>query len=200
MANYCRKDVCVNEPYTDSPAVGPFVPDYTTSVSCNNNPNPVPNTYLAPGHNCCPKDRNICPMHHVKPDPGCEYVTKHELNNILANLARATVFTDDTETGTTTSVGGIRKGTKLTKITLVKLIELMLYSGMADTEYAYLDDDGEEVLNTIVKYPIGDLQIGDDLKGLTISQILERMLCGKKETEHPPNNIEEEIKSDEDTV
>ena len=55
---YHREEPVVNRPYSDMPVPGPFVPDYQVQEIGEACPNPVPNTYLAPGH-----------CHH-KPDPG----------------------------------------------------------------------------------------------------------------------------------
>lgn len=190
---YKRHDVTVNMPHTDNPIPGPFVPDYCVGDIYDNNPNTVPTTYLAPGHKCCghghPPDRNICPMSYNHCKDSC-FVTKYELNHVLRHIADADIFIDESENGTTTSVGGIKKGTKFEdKTTLVSLINDMLYSdNIADQEYACESPSGEELLNSTVKYPIGGLQVGDSLKGMTISQILESMLCGKKEEPTPPPN------------
>lgn len=180
---YCRHDVVVNRPHSDNPIPGPFIPDYCYNNATNLQPNPVPNTYLAPGHHCCPPDRNPIPMnceppHHPPADGGC-FVTKGELNKILTNIANADIFKDLSTNGTTVSVGGVKKGTKFDKLTFAKLVELMLYSDtLASEEYACNTSAGKTVLNSTVKYTIGGLSEGTSLKGMTISQILEAMLCG----------------------
>lgn len=187
---YCRKPTTINRPYSDKPVPGPFIPDYELSCCSDEcQPNPVPNTYLAPGH-ChhnphhhephCHPDRNIHPMECECHD-NSPYVTKHELNRILRNIANADIFTDLSENGTTVSVGGIKKGTKFKNITFARLIQLMLYPefNIDDEDYACETPNGRTVLNSTVKYPIGDLKEGDSLKGMTISQILEVMLCEK---------------------
>lgn len=58
---------------------------------------------------------------------------------------------------------------------------MMLYPeyNVDDEDYACETANGRTVLNSTVKYPIGDLKEGDSLKGMTVSQILEAMLCGK---------------------
>lgn len=186
---YCRRETVVNRPHSDNPVPGPFVPDYCYQKG-DYPPNPVPNTYLAPGHchhdpkkpphhcNCHP-DRNPIPM-----DPECDcdcYVTKHELNRVLSHIAEADIFKDLSENGTTVSVGGVKKGTKFKNITFSRLVQLMLYPEYttSDDDYACETTSGRTVLNSTVKYPMGDLKTGDSLKGMTISQILEAMLCGK---------------------
>lgn len=187
---YNRRDTVINRPYSDQPIPGPFVPDYDVQSINPAVPNPVPNTYLAPGHihhkphhhhhdHHCHPDRNPIPMRYD--DCGC-YVTKHELNRILSHIADADIFKDLSENGTTVSVGGIKKGTKFKNITFSRLVQMMLYPeyNIDDEEYACETPDGNRtILNSTVKYPIGDLKEGDSLKGMTISQILEAMLCGK---------------------
>lgn len=183
--DYCRRDVVVNRPHSDNPVPGPFIPDYDCYGCDSSAPNPVPNTYLAPGHHHpdphhhhhCHPDRNPIPM-----EPGCDcYVTRRELNRILSHIADADIFKDLSENGTTVSVGGVKKGTKFNKITFSRLIQMMLYPeyNTDDEDYACNTANGRTVLNSTVKYPIGDLKQGDSLKGMTISQILEAMLCGK---------------------
>jgi hypothetical protein len=176
---YDRRQTVINKPYSDKPIPGPYVPDYDLSIDTSA-PNPVPNTYLAPGHrHCCP-DRNIIPMKEEDDECGC-YVTRHELNKVLANIARADIFKDLSENGTTTSVGGIKKGTKFDKLTFSKLVKLMLYPEVntEDDVYACKSPDGKRtILNSTVKYPIGDLKEGDSLEGMTVSQIIEAMICG----------------------
>lgn len=182
--DYCRKNVVVNRPHSDNPVPGLFVPDYDYCECNYSSPNPVPNSYLAPGHHHhdphhhhCHSDRNPIPM-----EPGCDcYVTRHELNRIISHIAEADIFKDLSENGTTVSVGGIKKGTKFNKITFSRLIQMMLYPeyNIDDEDYACETANGRTVLNSTVKYPIGDLKEGDSLKGMTVSQILEAMLCGK---------------------
>lgn len=187
--DYCRRDTVINRPYSDQPVPGPFIPDYGIQCCDQAIPNPVPNTYLAPGHchhnphnhhehHCCHPDRNPHPIEYD--DCNC-YVTKHELNRILSHIAEGDIFKDLSENGTTVSVGGIKKGTKFNKITFSRLIQMMLYPeyNIDDEDYACNTANGRTVLNSTVKYPIGDLKKGDSLKGMTISQILEAMLCGK---------------------
>lgn len=184
--DYCRRDVVVNRPHSDRPVPGPFVPDYGYCECNSSTPNPVPNTYLAPGHHHhdphhhhhhCHPDRNPIPM---EPDCDC-YVTRHEFNRVISHIADADIFKDLSENGTTVSVGGIKKGTKFKNITFSRLVQMMLYPeyNVDDEDYACETANGRTVLNSTVKYPIGDLKEGDSLKGMTVSQILEAMLCGK---------------------
>lgn len=181
---YHRKDTVINRPYSDKPIPGPFVPEYGVCHS-HGGPEPVPNTYLAPGH--CHHDPHHHHHHHpdrnIHPMDGCEcYVTRHELNRVLANIARADIFRDLSENGTTISVGGIKKGTKFKSITFSQLVELLLYPEInaEDDIYACKSPDGKRtILNHIVKYPMGDLKEGDSLEGMTVSQIFEAILCGK---------------------
>lgn len=182
---YHRKPTVINRPYSPYPAPGPYRPEYTVEVN-EQQPNPVPTTYLAPGcpkpHPCPPPppppDRCIHPMHW---EEDYRYVTKAELNRILMHIADADIFRDLSENGTTASVGGIKKGTKFRKLTFSRLVELMLYSKNVsdDAEYMCKTPEGKTVLNHIVKNAYGDLKVGDDLEGMTLSQILEAMLCGK---------------------
>ena len=177
---YHRQATVVNAPHSDEPA-----PVYTSSYDYNND-NTVQSSYSPYVWKYCPYQRLHPPI--IPPCP-CTYVTKHELNKILGDIANATIFNDETETGTTVTVGGIKKGTKLEKCTPVSLIRQLLYPENApilDQPYQNKNDDGEEVLNTIVKYPYGDLHEGDDIKDMTISQILEALLCGKKSTDDTP--------------
>ena len=185
---YFRKPEVINRPYSDRPAPGPYRPDYYVADINQAQPNPVPNTYLAPGRKCppppkpCPVpppyDRNIHPMHWEEDH---RYVTKEELNRILMHIADADIFRDLSENGTTVSVGGIKKGTKFRKLTFAQLMCLLLYpkDGVEDEEYICETVDGKTILNSTVKYPIGDLKAGDSIKGMTISEIIEAMLCGK---------------------
>lgn len=186
---YFRRPEVINKPYSDKPAPGPYRPDYYVDGYGDAQPNPVPNTYFVPGRKCppppkprpCPpppKDRCIHPMHWE--EDNC-YVTKHELNRILMHIADADIFRDLSENGTTVSVGGIKKGTKFRKLTFAQLMCLMLYpkDGVEEEEFACETADGKTVLNSTVKYPIGDLKEGDSIKGMSISEILEAMLCGK---------------------
>jgi hypothetical protein len=188
---YYRKPNVINRPYSNQPTPGPYKPDYTTEISDNNIPNPVPNTYFVPGHHrhCppppppkpCPPpphDRCIRPMHW---DEDCRYVTKGELNHILMHISDADIFRDLSENGTTVGIGGIKKGTKFRKITFSQLMNLMFYPTTTsdDNYYECETVDGKTVLNSTVKYPMGGFKVGDSLKGMTISEILETLLCGK---------------------
>ena len=186
---YRRKPNVINRPYSDKPAPGPYRPDYYVDASASESqPNPVPNTYRAPGHKCppppkpCPvpppPDRNLVPLGWAE---DYRYVTKAELNRILMHIADADIFRDLSENGTTVSVGGIKKGTKFRKLTFAQLAALLLYPKtlVDDEEYMCETPDGKVVLNDIVKYAQGDLKVGDSLKGMTISQIIEAALCGK---------------------
>lgn len=187
--DYCRQPTKINRPFSDQPVPGPFVPDYEVCNVGPAAPNPVPNTYLAPGHKhhdpChhhdhCHPDRNIHPIDDCHHRDSC-YVTRRELNHILMTIAHADIFKDLSENGTTVSVGGIKKGTKFTNITFSRLVQMMLYPeyNIDDEEYACETPNGRTILNSTVKYPIGDLEEGDSLKGMTVSQILEAALCGK---------------------
>lgn len=188
---YHRQDVVINRPYSDKPCPKPYRPDYTVeAVKLDNSPNPVPNTYMVPGHKCHipPHHHKPCPppppdrcLHPMEWEEDGRYVTKHELNHILSNIARADIYTDMSVNGTTASVGGIKKGTKFNRITFSKLVDMMLYSKNVsdDDEYICETPDGRTILNSIVKYPIGNLKEGDSIKGMSISQIIEAMLCEK---------------------
>jgi len=186
---YFRRPEVINRPYSDKPAPGPYRPDYYVDSYGDAQPNPVPNTYFVPGRKCppppkpCPPpppphDRCIHPMHWEEDH---RYVTKGELNHILMHIADADIFRDLSENGTTVSVGGIKKGTKFRKLTFAQLMCLMLYpkDGVEEDDYACETADGKTVLNSTVKYPIGGFKEGDSLKGMTISEIFETLLCGK---------------------
>jgi len=187
---YFRKDTVINRPYSDKPMPSPYRPDDIIGFN-DSPPNPVPNTYFIPGHKCppppppkpCPPpppphDRCIHPMHWEEDH---RYVTKGELNHILMHIADADIFRDLSENGTTVSVGGIKKGTKFRKLTFAQLMCLMLYpkDGVEEDDYACETADGKTVLNSTVKYPMGGFKEGDSLKGMTISEIFETLLCGK---------------------
>ena len=185
---YFRRPEVINRPYSDKPAPGPYRPDYYVDGYGDAQPNPVPNTYFVPGRKCpppkpCPPpppphDRCIHPMHWEEDH---RYVTKCELNHILMHIADADIFRDLSENGTTVSVGGIKKGTKFRKLTFAQLMCLMLYpkDGVEEDDYACETADGKTVLNSTVKYPMGGFEVGDSLKGMTISEIFETLLCGK---------------------
>lgn len=108
------------------------------------------------------------------------YVTRTEINTILSNIATADIFTDESEDGTTVSVGGIKKGTKLVNMTFARLMKLMLYAD-PDSIMSMEYPDESENLNTTVKYELGGFKTGDSLKGMTIGKILETLLCGELE-------------------
>ena len=78
-----------------------------------------------------PVDACVPPPPHVHPPiprPDEEkYVTKRQLNEILKNIGEADIFTDLSPDGTTVSVGGIKKGTKFTKIVFSEFIKKLLY-------------------------------------------------------------------------
>lgn len=187
---YFRHDTVINRPYSDKPTPGPFKPDYTVDVIDTCAPNPVPNTYMAPGqkHTCSPQHHHSCPppphdrcIHPMEWQEDKRYVTKHELNRILSHIADADIFRDLSINGTTVSVGGIKKGTKFRKITFSQFMNLLLYpsNGADDEEYVCETPDGKTILNSTVKYPLGGFSEGDSLKGMTISKIIETLLCGE---------------------
>ena len=188
---YNLKPKHINRPYSDKPTPGPYKPDYCAYDASNTQPNIVPNTYFIPGHKCpppppppkpapCPPpppDRNLHPMHWEE-DHG--YVTKAELNRILMHIADADIFRDLSDNGTTVAVGGIAKGTKFKKLTFAEFVTKLLYSNSAveDQEFVCETTKGKIFNNYIVKYPMGDLKVGDSLKGMTISQIISAAFCG----------------------
>lgn len=186
---YFRKPEVINRPYSDNPVPGPYKPDYYVDGYGDAQPNPVPNTYFVPGRKCppppkpCPSppppyDRCIHPMHWEEDH---RYVTKGELNRILMHIADADIFRDLSVNGTTCSVGGIKKGTKFRKLTFSQLMCLMLYPKeyTDNGDFVCETPDGKKVLNDVVKYPMGDLKVGDSIKDMTISEIIAAMLCGK---------------------
>lgn len=134
-------------------------------------PNPVMTEYHHRHH---PKP------HHPEDD---KFVTKKELNEILRNIAKATLFEDTTTDGTTCSVGGISKGTKFSnKLSFTDFIHKLLYSEVEETSMDYIypckDKDGSSILNHIVTNPYGGFKEGDSLEGMYISEIIEKLLCG----------------------
>jgi hypothetical protein len=184
---YFRKPVVINRPYSPDPA--PCHHRREKPVDNSSIPNPVPNTYFDPA-GCPPRPPRPCPppppppercIHPMHWEEDYRYVTKAELNRILMHIADADIFRDLSENGTTVSVGGIKKGTKFRKLTFSQLMCLLLYPKTVsdDEEYMCKTPDGKTVLNHIVKNAYGDLKVDDDLEGMTISQIIEAMLCGK---------------------
>ena len=188
---YFRRPNVINRPYSNQPAPGPYRPDYTTELVGNDSiPNPVPNTYFVPGHKrpCPPPPPKPCPppphdrcIHPMHWEEDWRYVTKGELNRVLMHISDADIFRDLSENGTTVSVGGIKKGTKFKKLTFAQLMCLLFYPKTTsdDNYYECETVDGKKVLNDIVQYPMGDLKVGDSLKGMTLSQIFEAAFCGK---------------------
>jgi hypothetical protein len=123
--------------------------------------------------------------HHPKPPrpDDDKFVTKKELNEILRNIAKATLFEDNTADGTTCSVGGIAKGTKFSnKLSFTEFIQQLLYSKELESDDDYIypckDKDGSIILNHVVTNPIGGFVEGDSLEGMYISEIIEKLLCG----------------------
>ena len=188
---YNRQPKHINRPYSDKPAAGPFKPEYYAAAGTEAQPNPVPNTYFIPGKKCPPPppvpkpvpppppSRCIVPMEW---DENHAYVTKAELNHILRHLSDADIFRDLSENGTTVTVGGIKKGTKFKKLVFSQFIKQLLYpsdSTTDDTDFVCKSADGKVINNYIVKYPQGDLKVGDSLEGMTISEILAAAFCGK---------------------
>jgi hypothetical protein len=92
----------------DAPVVNPYNPGV---------PNPVPTRYFYPVPPCGPWP------HH----PEKFFVLKRQLNEILKNIAKADIYQDKSETGTTIRVGGIAKGTKLGDITFSELVAKLLF-------------------------------------------------------------------------
>lgn len=92
----------------DAPVVNPYRPGV---------PNPVPTRYFYPVPPCGPWP------HH----PEEFFVLKRQLNEILKNIAKADIYQDKSETGTTIRVGGIAKGTKLGDITFSELVAKLLF-------------------------------------------------------------------------
>ena len=163
----------INPPYSDQP----YPPK--PAIQRPDVPGSVPNTYIAPGPIPPPPHRRHCaPMHW---DEDERYVTKCQLNRILRSIADADIFKDLSTDGTTITVGGIKKGTKLNNLTFAQFVAKLLYpTTLADDDvYACETPDGKTVLNSTVVNAYGDLKAGDSLNGMTISQILEAMLCGK---------------------
>lgn len=123
--------------------------------------------------------------HNHKPKPprpfDNEFVTKKELNEILRNIAKATLFEDETADGTTCSVGGISTGTKFSnKLTFTDFIKQLLYPEEQTFDFLYpcKDKDGSTILEYIVKSPIGGFKEGDSLEGMYVCEIIEKLLCG----------------------
>lgn len=174
-------------------------------------PNPVP-VVEPKAMNCpCPKPPPPKPVYW---DKDYSYVTKHELNRVLQNIAAADIFNDTSTTGTTVTVGGVPKGTKFSKITFAQLVEKMLYPKeelptdfitreelamiLARVAFTGSYDDllnkpnnfdfvyPSNELNTEVVRDLGGFQVGDSLEGMTIARILEKLLCNASPTPVPP--------------
>ena len=92
----------------DAPVVNPYRPGV---------PNPVPTRYFYPVPPCGPWPHR----------PEEFFVLKRQLNEILKNIAKADIYQDKSETGTTIRVGGIAKGTKLGDITFSELVAKLLF-------------------------------------------------------------------------
>lgn len=94
----------------------PYHPEFGTDLFCPDPPLPPPP-----------------PKHHPLNSNEELYVRKKQLNEILKNVGEATIFEDNSENGTSISMGGITKGTNLGKITFSQFIQMLLYSDDEDS-------------------------------------------------------------------
>lgn len=122
-----------------------FIPYDGNDIYYPGVPNPVMTHYCTHIEKPCHPERD-------------KYVTKKELNTILNNIAEADIFTDLSVDGTTTSVGCIKKGSRLGKITFSEFIYKLLYSKEPEPE------PGEEYITK------------DDLDGYVTKEYLEETL------------------------
>lgn len=172
----------------DAPIVNPYAPGV---------PNPVPSRYWYP----VPRRRYPGPCR-----PEEFFVLKRELNEVLKNIAKNDIYNDKSENGTTVTVGGIPKGTKLGKISFADFIPMLLFpedgSEIPDirdlvskeelettlSDYATtsaLEEVSQSIPSLI--YPdgkktevinnIGGFKAGDSLEGMNIFDIIEKLLC-----------------------
>lgn len=132
-----------------------------TSIGPTADPNPAPmprpgcpgpgvNNFIDIGKPGCPHPYHpefgpdmFCPDPPLPPHPPKKqppsneelYVRKKQLNEILKNVGEATIFEDNSENGTTISMGGITKGTNLGKLTFSQFIQMLLYSDGEESAY-----------------------------------------------------------------
>lgn len=91
-------------------------------------PGPVPSPTFRPPHH-----HHIHPPRPPRPD-NMKYVTKKEFNEVLDNIAAATLFEDNSESGTTAAFGNIPAGTKFSnKLSFTEFIKMALYGESTST-------------------------------------------------------------------
>lgn len=139
----------VRPPIPPSPAC-PFCPPETPPPP----PPFIPDIYNPGVPGPTPVHKHMKPPCPPRPQEDL-YVRKKTLNEILKNIAEATIFEDDTEDGTTISLGGITKGTDLGSITFTEFMTKLLYPENAEdaafVTQAELKDTVEDVVNEAVK-------------------------------------------------
>lgn len=130
-------------------------------------PNPVPSHYF--DHYCPPPPHHHYHRRHAHHIPMEEmFVTKRELSKILKNIAMRDLIDFDEPQETKCSVGGIDKGTKISKLNFVNFIKLALLS----KEVEPVDVATQEELDNAVK----DLQDSiDAIPPLTAGAIIDTL-------------------------
>ena len=88
-----------------------------------------------------------------------KYVTKKEFNEVLDNIAAATLFEDNSESGTTAAFGNIPAGTKFSnKLSFTEFIKMALY-GESTSTGGTTEDENE---TPITPPPSTDTGVGED--------------------------------------
>lgn len=115
-------------------------------------PGPVPSPTFRPPHH-----HHIHPPRPPRPD-NMKYVTKKEFNEVLDNIAAATLFEDNSESGTTAAFGNIPAGTKFSnKLSFTEFIKMALY-GESTSTGGTTEDENE----TPITPPSTDTDEGED--------------------------------------
>jgi len=116
-------------------------------------PGPVPSPTFRPPHH-----HHIHPPRPPRPD-NMKYVTKKEFNEVLDNIAAATLFEDNSESGTTAAFGNIPAGTKFSnKLSFTEFIKMALY-GESTSTGGTTEDENE---TPITPPPSTDTGDGED--------------------------------------
>lgn len=116
-------------------------------------PGPVPSPTFRPPHH-----HHIHPPRPPRPD-NMKYVTKKEFNEVLDNIATATLFEDNSESGTTVAFGNIPAGTKFSnKLSFTEFIKMALY-GESTSTGGTTEDENE---TPITPPPSTDTGEGED--------------------------------------
>lgn len=115
-------------------------------------PGPVPSPTFRPPHH-----HHVHPPLPPRPD-NMKYVTKKEFNEVLDNIATATLFEDNSESGTTAAFGNIPAGTKFSnKLSFTEFIKMALY-GESTSTGGTTEDENE----TPITPPSTDTGEGED--------------------------------------